>query len=191
MRRQWGHPASHTTSRMVDDKETTSSEFLGTLASVADAERAGLALSLEGNRGKDMVLLLTDSMTAYRSALHLARGNPPRSAFEKRIKLALLARENLDTAISWVRSHIGISGNEKLSRPSRRLAKPSGPHLRRTHLRYLRRTSSPRQGTQETTPSATRPRDGPSHHLESEGPISLHLDVNQQRPTTGMATPDP
>ena len=113
--------ASHSTSRRENEQETTTSEFLGRLASVVDAERAGLALSLEKNQGKDMVLLLTDSMTAYQSALRLARGSPPRSAFEKRIKLALLARKNLDTAvptrldtaISWVRSHIGIPGNEK------------------------------------------------------------------------------
>lgn len=86
--------------------------FLGTLASVADAERAGLALSLEHNRDNDQLLLLTDSMAAYNSALNLAAGNPPRSGLEIRLKQALTARRNMDTAISWVRSHIGIPGNE-------------------------------------------------------------------------------
>ena len=59
-----------------------------------------------------MILLLTDSMTAYQSALRLAQGHPPRSGYEVRLKRQLQLREHLDTAISWVRSHIGIPGNE-------------------------------------------------------------------------------
>ena len=94
----------------------TRAEYLGPLTSVADAERAGLALSLEANRGTDMILLLTDSMTAYQSALNLARGSPPRSNYEIRLKRELKLREHLDTAISWVRSHIGIPGNEAADR---------------------------------------------------------------------------
>ena len=63
-----------------------------------------------------MILLLTDSMTAYQTALGLALGNPPRSAYEIRLKNALKDRAHLDTAISWVRSHIGIPGNEAADR---------------------------------------------------------------------------
>ena len=109
--------ASHTTSRRAGEEAlVTRSEYLGPLMSVADAERAGLALSLEANRDMDMVLLLTDSMTAYQSVLGLARGLPPRSAYETRLKDALKGRAHLDTAISWVRSHIGIPSNEAADR---------------------------------------------------------------------------
>ena len=59
-----------------------------------------------------MLLLLTDSMATYNSAINLARGSAPRSGIEVRIKRALKLREHLDTGISWVRSHIGIPGNE-------------------------------------------------------------------------------
>ena len=95
---------------------TTRTEYLGPLTSVADAERAGLALSLEANRGTDMVLLLTDSMAAFQSAIGLAQGQPLRSSYEIRLKRELRLREHLDTAISWVRSHIGIPGNEAADR---------------------------------------------------------------------------
>lgn len=50
--------ASHITSRRADEQATTVSQYIGTLASVADAERMGLALSLEANQDRDMVLLL-------------------------------------------------------------------------------------------------------------------------------------
>ena len=90
----------------------TTSQYLGTLASVADAGRLGIALSLESNLGQDMLLLLTDSMAAYNSALNLSRGSPPRSGIEIRIARALAERRHLDTGISWVRSHIGIPGNK-------------------------------------------------------------------------------
>ena len=108
--------ASHTTSRRLDEPPRTFTQYLGTLASVADAERLGLALSLEVNGEKDMLLLLTDSMAAYTSAINLAKGSPPRSGIESRIKQALKLRQHLDTGISWVRSHIGIPGNEAADR---------------------------------------------------------------------------
>ena len=59
-----------------------------------------------------MLLLLTDSMAAYNSVLNLSRGNPPRSGIESRIAAALGNMKDLNTGISWVRSHIGIPGNE-------------------------------------------------------------------------------
>jgi len=37
----------------------------------------------------------------------------PRSGIEVQLTEALRKREHLDTAISWIRSHIGIEGNEK------------------------------------------------------------------------------
>ena len=76
-----------------------------TLKAFADTERLGLALSLEANQGKDMVLLLTDSMAAYNSALHIAKGRAPRSGIEVRLALALASRTHLDTGISWMITH--------------------------------------------------------------------------------------
>ena len=51
-------------------------------------------------------------MAAYNSALRLTKGRPPRSGIEGRLAQALANRTHLDTGISWVRSHIGIPGNE-------------------------------------------------------------------------------
>ena len=44
--------ASHTVSRRQHEPPLTTSQFLGTLGTVADAERTGLALSLEANMEK-------------------------------------------------------------------------------------------------------------------------------------------
>ena len=61
-----------------------------------------------------MLLILTDSMAAKATAIHLSLGAAPRSQIEKDIKAALHRRDSLklDTGISWVRAHIGIKGNE-------------------------------------------------------------------------------
>ena len=64
------------------------------------------------NQDRDSILLLTDSMAAYNSALRLAKRGYPRSRIEIRLAHALATRGQLDTGISWVRSHIGIPGNE-------------------------------------------------------------------------------
>ena len=191
MRRQWGHPASHTThlqkgGRQGDNilrvpRHISKRGRLRTRGSSPQpgrkpGERHGLAT----HRQHDRLSISAPPSQRQPTQIGLRKTDQAGTTGQReprhRHQLGALPHRNL---------------GQRESRPSRRLAKPSGPHLRRTHLRYLRRTSSPRKGTQETTPSATRPRDGPSHHLESEGPISLHLDVNQQRPTTGMATPDP
>jgi len=55
--------------------------FLGPLSSVADAERRALALGME-KESAGMLLLLTDSQTALRTAITLSRGQPPRSGVE-------------------------------------------------------------------------------------------------------------
>ena len=67
---------------------------------------------MEANIDKDMLLLLMDSMAARNTPRALARGDPPRPGIESRIAEALQQRSHLDTGISWVRSHIGIPGNE-------------------------------------------------------------------------------
>lgn len=59
-----------------------------------------------------MLQLLTDSMVARNTILNLCKGDPPRSGIEQRIKNALVQRQHQDTAVSWVRAHIGIPGNE-------------------------------------------------------------------------------
>ena len=104
--------ASYSTSRREGQASATSTSYLGTLATVANAERAGIALSLQANREHDMLLLLTDSMAAYHTIRSLAKGAAPRSGIETTITLELAPGRDLDTGISWVRSHIGIPGNE-------------------------------------------------------------------------------
>jgi len=66
-----------------------------------------------------MLLLLTDSTFARDRALKIDRGHPPQNdqnGLERRIKVALHAQAKLDTGISWIRSHIGVDGNEKADR---------------------------------------------------------------------------
>lgn len=105
--------ASVSTSRRERLDKHSSSKYLGTLATVVDAERLRLALNLHANRQNDMLLLLTDSMAAYRTILGLASGNHSRSGIEMEIAKELHLRSGLDTGVSWVRSHISIPGNEK------------------------------------------------------------------------------
>lgn len=61
---------------------------------------------------QDQVLLLSESMAAVSTILNLCVGAPPRSQIEQDIKAALQSRGYLECAISWIRAHIGIRGNE-------------------------------------------------------------------------------
>jgi len=58
-----------------------------------------------------MLFLLTDSQAAL--VTHSDQPKPPRSGIEVLLKKALHKRRDQDTAIAWIRSHIGIQGNEK------------------------------------------------------------------------------
>ena len=104
--------ALHRTARRGENRTETNGGYLGTGVTVADSERKGIARALASD--EDMLLILTDSMAAKNTVINLAAGNPPRSQIERDIKQALHRRESLklDTGISWVRSHIGIRGNE-------------------------------------------------------------------------------
>ncbi|KAF8437771.1 hypothetical protein BGX38DRAFT_1273896 [Terfezia claveryi] len=57
-------------------------------------------------------------MASLQAPRNLAKGGPPRSSIERKLKDALARRASLATAtaIGWVRSHIGIPGNEKADR---------------------------------------------------------------------------
>lgn len=52
-------------------------------------------------------------MAAVTSTLNLCNGSSPRSGIEVDLKKALKSREDEDTAISWIRTHIGIPANEQ------------------------------------------------------------------------------
>ncbi|KAF8422182.1 hypothetical protein EV426DRAFT_706328 [Tirmania nivea] len=90
-------------------------KYLGDQSTVADAERAGIALALSAHRDNPMVLILSDSQAAISSAINISvNSHPARSAIETAIMESLAEREenHYDTNIAWVRSHIGIPGNE-------------------------------------------------------------------------------
>lgn len=103
--------ACHRINRRQEDAVTTEG-YLSTRVAVANSERKGIAAALE--RDKDILPILTDSMPAKHTALNLAAGDPTQSQIKKDIKSALWRRQamGLDTAISWVRGHMGISGTE-------------------------------------------------------------------------------
>ena len=93
----------------------SSHAYLGNMATVADAERKGIQLSLDILKEDHMVLLLSDSQAAIDTVHNLARGKPARSGTERAIKQSLNLRQDKgqDTAIAWVRAHIQIPGNEE------------------------------------------------------------------------------
>ncbi|KAF8425537.1 hypothetical protein EV426DRAFT_595552 [Tirmania nivea] len=64
----------------------------------------------------DKLLTLTDSTVSVQALLNLSRDTSPRSGIKKELKNLLYKRARQETAIVWVRSHIGISGNEKADR---------------------------------------------------------------------------
>jgi len=68
-----------------------------------------------------LVGIATDSQAALKSLHNLAQGGHPRSGIERRIKDSLAGRE---VGALWVRSHIGIPGNEEADR----LAALAGHH---------------------------------------------------------------
>ena len=77
--------------------------------------KLAIAKALESHHDS-ILLILTDSTSALQSVANLATGHPTQSSIECRIKDALQNREAEDTAIAWVRSHIGIPGNERADR---------------------------------------------------------------------------
>jgi len=86
------------------------SSYLGTRATVSDAERETIALASQSDQ--EMPFILTDSQAALRSTLNMSQGALPSTGIEVRLKKAMTDRKDKDTAISWIRSHIGIPGNE-------------------------------------------------------------------------------
>ena len=98
-----------------DEPEPTSSHYLGPLATSGDAELQGILLALQASKLRDQVIILSDSQASITSVHKLCSGEQaPRSGIEKAIKRTITerGRPNLTTGISWVRSHIGITGNE-------------------------------------------------------------------------------
>ena len=82
----------------------------GGATTVADAERLAIALALEQEHPAQPLAILSDSMAAISTLRNLAKGNPPRSGIEGRMKQALEGER--EVGVAWVRSHIGITGNE-------------------------------------------------------------------------------
>ena len=81
---------------------------------LTDAERLAMALALETEHPLQPLALASDSMAALCTLRDLAKGAPPRSGIEKRLKNALTKERTVGAL--WVRSHIGIPGNERADR---------------------------------------------------------------------------
>ena len=73
-----------------------------------------MVLALETEHPLQPLALASDSMAALSTLKDLAKGAPPRSAIEVRMKDALSTGRPVGAL--WVRSHIGIPGNEKADR---------------------------------------------------------------------------
>ena len=79
-----------------------SKEYLGTMATVADAERQAILLSLWTLNDDHTIILLSDSQAAVDTVRNLAKGQPLHSGIESHIKHLLQDRHDkgYDTAIS-------------------------------------------------------------------------------------------
>ena len=98
-----------------DEQTPPTSEYLGPLATSGDAELLGILLSLQSAGGKDQILLLSDSQSSITKVTKLVTGaQSTHSSIKTAIKRLLTIRgeNSLDTGIAWVRSHIGVTGNE-------------------------------------------------------------------------------
>lgn len=86
----------------------------------------------QANQDEKTVLILTDSQAAVASMERLGRGEPPRSKVEAAILQQLVRRRRQDhkTWVAWIRSHIGIPGNEAADAIAKAHARePRGPDL--------------------------------------------------------------
>ena len=101
------------------EPQLTTRPYLGPHATSGDAEMQGILLALQITSNLDQVLLLSDSQASIATLHKLAQGSQPtRSDIESQIKheLAKRAAAQMDTGVSWVRSYIGIKGNEVADR---------------------------------------------------------------------------
>jgi len=128
-------------------------EFAGEVASVADAERLRLAIALETEHPEAPLALASDSQAAILTLKSLAEGNPPRSGIERRIKDGLERREG-ETGALWVRSHIGIPGNEAADRQAElsRIRGNSSGHPGTTTYEGLMTRGRARRSASRTAP---------------------------------------
>ena len=73
-----------------------------------------MALALESEHPLQPIALASDCMAALSTLHDLAEGGPPRTGIEKRLKDAMQGEREIGSL--WVRSHIGIPGNEAADR---------------------------------------------------------------------------
>ena len=134
----------------------------------------------------EMLFLLTDSMAAKQTLLNLSRGEPPRPEIERRIKEMCRSRDHMDTCIPWIRSHIGIPGNEKADR----LAQFTSilGRVRGDQETATEGAKSQGQRIQKKPAGGRRLRQRYRPTLVQKGPLGLHMDENEPGTTTFLVT---
>ncbi|KAF8424361.1 hypothetical protein EV426DRAFT_712170 [Tirmania nivea] len=141
-------------------------------------------------RGLTKLLILTDSIASKHALSNLGRGALPRSGIEREIKGLPHKRAHRETAIGWVRSHIGIPGNEKADKKAAyesALGRIAGSQQVATY-----RSGYQGRGQSKTEVHAFRTRVWSQQvPMVQARPVRLHLAAHQPGPTELLASPHP
>ncbi|KAF8416447.1 hypothetical protein EV426DRAFT_686075 [Tirmania nivea] len=101
---------------------------LGMVAMVWDGEMAGIRGNLERAEGDKEILILSDSQAAIMSLVKAGKRGRARTHDIKRI-MSRLSSATTKIHFGWVKSHIGIEGNERADTLAKAGAQKRGVHI--------------------------------------------------------------